>query len=87
LPHPLAFGDGVGVACGAGVGVGAGAATGFGVGALATGIAGIATVRTPDEGVFVGWVGNSSVIVWQPDRKKAPRTTPQAVLVIATPSL
>jgi hypothetical protein len=76
LPHPLPFGEGVGVASGlgAGAGVGVGLGVGLGVGALATGIAGIATVTTPDEGVFVGCVGSSSVIVWQPDRKKVPST-------------
>jgi hypothetical protein len=62
-------------------------AEGFGTGVLATGIDGIATVRTPDAGVFVGWVGSSSVIVWHPVRKNVPSTTPQAVLVIAIPSV
>jgi hypothetical protein len=72
---------------GAGVGVAAGVGVGFGVG-VATGIDGIATVRIPDVGVvFVGWVGNSSVIVWQPARKRAPRATPQAIRFIVTPSV
>jgi hypothetical protein len=69
-PHPLPFGGGfgVGVASGSGAGgAGAGVALGAGVGASATGIEGIATVRTPDEGVLVGvlvgCVGSSSVMV------------------------
>ena len=72
---------------GAGVGEGGGVAEGFGVGVLATGIEGIAIVRTPDEGVLVGWVGSSSVMVWHPARKQVPSTTPQAVLVIVIPSV
>jgi hypothetical protein len=92
LPHPLELGGGVGVASGlgAGVGVAAGVGVGFGVGfgvGVATGIDGIATVRIPDVGVFVGCVGNSSVIVWQPVRKRAPRATPQAIRFIVTPSV
>jgi hypothetical protein len=39
-------------------------AGGFGV--PTTGIEGIVTVRMPDDGVCVGWVGSSSVIVWHP---------------------
>ena len=61
---------------------------GFGAG-VATGIDGIATVRTPDPdwGVFVGCVGSSSVIEWQPAKKRVPSATLQAVLFIATPSV
>ena len=90
MPHPPALGGGVGVGVASGVGAGAGAGAGVGVGrgvGVATGIDGIGTVRTPEEGVFVGWVGSSSVIVWHPVRKKVPSTTPQAVLVIAFPSV
>ncbi len=64
-----------------------GAGVGFGAGVPTTGIDGIATVRTPDLGVFVGCVGSSSVIVWHPARKRVPSTTLQAVLFIATPSV
>jgi hypothetical protein len=93
LLHPLVFGGGVGVAsgvgagAGVGVGVATGVAVGFGAGVPTTGIDGIATVRTPDGGVFVGCVGSSSVIVWQPVRKRAPSATPQAVRFIVTPSV
>jgi len=88
LPQAPALGGGVGVATGVGAGVGAGAgvAVGFGAGVPTTGIVGIATVRTPDFGVFVGWVGSSSVIVWQPVRKRVPSAALQAVLFIVTPS-
>jgi hypothetical protein len=47
---------------------------GLGAG-VATGIDGIATVRTPDLGVFVGCVGSSSVIEWHPAKKRVPSTT------------
>ena len=62
---------------------------GVGAGVFTTGIDGIGTVRTPGPlvGVFVGWVGSSSVIVWHPVRKRVPSTTAQAVLFIATPSV
>jgi hypothetical protein len=88
LPHPPALGGGVGVASGvgAGVGVATGVAVGVGAGVPTNGIDGIGTVRTPAVGVFVGWVGNSSVIVWHPVRKRVPSTTVQAVLFITTPS-
>jgi hypothetical protein len=89
LPHAPALGGGVGVASGVGAGAGAGAggvAVALGAG-VATGIDGIGTVMTPDLGVFVGWVGSSSVIVWHPVRKRVPSATLQAVLFIATPSI
>jgi hypothetical protein len=88
LPHPPVPGGGVGVgvAAGVGVGVGFGVAVGLGVGVPPTGIFGIGTVRIGEAGVFVGCVGNSSVIVWHPTRMNASATTPQLVVFIATSS-
>jgi hypothetical protein len=57
--------EGVAVGVGAGVGVG-----------VAKGIFGIGTVRIGDEGVFVGSVGSSSVIVWHPTRMNPTATMP-----------
>jgi hypothetical protein len=75
----------VGVGAGVGPGVGDGVGVGFGVG-VATGILGIGTVKIGDAGDFVGSVGSSSVIVWQPTATSA-AATPKARVLIATPSL
>jgi len=61
----VGVGEGVAFGVGAGVGVG-----------VPTEIFGIGTVRIGDEGVFVGWVGSSSVIVWHPIRMNATDTIP-----------
>jgi hypothetical protein len=82
-PHPLPFGGGVEVGVGVGVGVGVALGVGAGTG-VGAGIAGIATVNTPELGVCVGWVGSSSVIEWHPIRMKAAPATPRAVLFITT---
>lgn len=67
-------GDGPGVAVGEGVGV-----VGFGVG-VDVGMAGMDTVRIPEPGFVVvgevGWVGDCSVIVWQPMSRKAAADIP-----------
>jgi hypothetical protein len=66
LQPPTGVGVGEGAGVGPGVGVGAGVAFGVGV---ATGIFGIGTFRIgADVGVFVGSVGSSSVMLWQPAR-------------------
>jgi len=65
--------------------VGAGLGVGVGVG-----IVGIETFRTPEAGALgdaLGVVGSSSVIVWQPSRRRATAAVPYAVRFIATPSL
>jgi hypothetical protein len=80
------LGVGVGVGVGPGVGLGVGDAVGVGLGVgVPTAILGMGTVRTDDVGVWVGWVGSSSVIVWHPTRTSA-TATPWTVF-IAAPSL
>src|SRR5512141_2818310 len=69
VPGGAPVGAGVGVGTGSGVGVGTGVGTGVGLGVgVAPGIAaGIGIVSSAEEDfAFVGWVGSSSVIVWQP---------------------
>jgi hypothetical protein len=73
------------VASGLGEGLGEALGVGLGVG-VATVSLGIATVRIgEDVGVWVGSVGSSSWIEWQPTRKTA-IAAPQARVLIATPS-
>jgi hypothetical protein len=63
-----------------------GAGTGVGVPVTDTGIEGMGTVRTPDAGVFVGSVGNSSVIEWHPISRRVAAVMPKAILMIPSPS-
>jgi hypothetical protein len=78
---------GGGVGPGPGVAVGAGVGTGVGAG-VAPGMTGIAIVTTPlFEGVLLGWVGSSSVIVWHPSISAAATTVPRARVFMVTPRL
>src|SRR5512138_220003 len=77
LPHLPALGVGVGLGPGVGVGVG----VGFGVG---VGIAGSGIVRT-EPLVPLGWVGSSSVMVWQPTRRVATAAVATTVFLMRRP--
>jgi hypothetical protein len=92
-PQPFVPGVGVGSGSGVGVGEGPGVGVAFGVGdglgvgdGVAPGIFGIGTFRIGDDGVSVGWVGVSSVIVWHPSRMSVTAVRPQPMVFITIPS-